>query len=221
MKKRELMIICGVVAVVLQITAICHAVPVFVDTVAADFDSLLGGLAYALDDEMISDFSGGNLLATIISQSFTDGAGSFLYLYQLKNTGTVDTEVITRFTASPYASAGNSISLGYLTANIPTAFTAGDQAPLYGDVDALSGPTVGFNFSVGNPFYGIPDSYIVPGESSLVLYVQSNLGPGIIVGNIINGGVHTGEVYGPVPEPATICLLGIGGLLLRRRKSTV
>ena len=94
MKKRELMIICGVVAVVLQITAICHAVPVFVDTVAADFDSLLGGLAYALDDEMISDFSGGNLLATIISQSFTDGACSFLYLYQLNSTGSVDTEVI-------------------------------------------------------------------------------------------------------------------------------
>ena len=130
-----------------------------------------------------------------------------------------NSEVITRFTASPYASADTSISLGYLTANIPTAFTAGDQAPLYGDVDTAAGPTVGFNFPVGNPFFGMPDSYIAGGESSLVLYIQSSLAPGIVTGNVINGGVHSGDIIGPVPEPATICLLGLGSLaLIRRRK---
>jgi len=216
--KTKVMIICGMVAVILQMTAICHATPVYVGTAAADFDSLLDGSAYAVDDAMISDFSGGNLAAIVMSQAFTDGAGSYLYLYQLNNIGAANTDVITRFTASPYASADNSISLGYLTANIPTAFTAGDQSPLYGDVDALAGPTVGFNFPIGNPFYSIPDSYIAPGNSSFVLYIESSLAPGIVMGNVINGGVHTGEIIGPVPEPATVCLLGLGGLLLRRRK---
>ena len=64
---------------------------------------------------MVSDFSGGNLTATVTSQAFTSGADSFLYLYQLNNTGAANSEVITRFTASPYASADTSISLGYLT----------------------------------------------------------------------------------------------------------
>jgi hypothetical protein len=32
-------------------------------------------------------------------------------------------------------------------------------------------------------------------------------------------GMGFGPVHSPVPEPATICLFGLGGLLLRRRKS--
>ena len=211
-------IVLVVVILCVMVTAICHAVPVYVDAVATDFDSLLGGSAYAVDDAMISNFSGSLLSAEIVSQVFTDGVGSFLYLYQLHNTGAANaTEVITRFTASPYISADIGTSLGYLTANIPTAFTAGDQAPLYGDVDVL-GPTVGFNFPVGNPLYGIPDSYIAPSESSLVLYVQSSLGPGLVTGNIINGGVYSNAIYGPVPEPCSLVLLSLGGLMLRRRR---
>ena len=54
--KTKVMIICGMVAVILQMTAICHATPVYVGTAAADFDSLLDGSAYAVDDAMISDF---------------------------------------------------------------------------------------------------------------------------------------------------------------------
>ena len=210
--------VCALV-IILAANGVSQAVPVAIETSAADFDSLLGGSAYAVDDAMVSDFSGGNLAATVTSQAFTDGADSFLYLYQLNNTGAANSEVITRFTASPYASADTSISLGYLTANIPTAFTAGDQAPLYGDVDTAAGPTVGFNFPVGNPFFGMPDSYIAGGESSLVLYIQSSLAPGIVTGNVINGGVHSGDIIAPVPEPATMCLLGLGSLaLIRRRK---
>ena len=214
----------GVMTAVLAIGGIVQATPIYIGTAGADFNTLLGGLAAPAGSALPTNFSGGNLSAEVISQAFTDGLGNYLYLYQLKNTGVVGNDVITRFTASPYAQADNTISLGYLTANIPAAFLLGDQAPLYGDVDAAAGPTVGFNFPVGNPIYGIPDSYIAPTKMSKVLYVQSTLAPGLVTGNVINGGVHSGPIIGPVPEPATVTLLVMAGLGLlcyarRRRRS--
>jgi len=195
-----------------------QAAPIFVQTLGVDFTTLLGGAAVPIGTLLDTDFSGGNLSARVYSQAFSDGAGHYLYLYQVRNTGTAGSEVVTRFTASPYTQASSSTPLGYLTANIPAGFLAGDQNPLYGDVDADSGPTIGFNFPVGNPIYGMPDSYILPGKSSKVLYIQSNLPPGLTVGNVINGGVHSGDVVGPVPEPTLIALLGLGTIMLRKTK---
>lgn len=100
------------------------------------------------------------------------------------------------------------------------------KVPLYGDVNVAAHPTIGFSFPTPNPFLTIPDlSYIAPGEHSKVLYAQSDLPPGLVSGNVINGMVHNGQIVGPVPvpEPSTIVLLiaGLGGLgyaLQHRRK---
>jgi hypothetical protein len=65
---------------------------------------------------------------------------------------------------------------------------------------------------VGNPIYGVPDSFIGPGKSSMVLYVESRLAPGLVPGNIIDGQVRANQVIGPVPEPGTLVLLVTAGL---------
>ena len=215
--KHKNLTICVMIGV-LALSSAAQAVPVSVDMTPADFDNLLGGLSSAVVSPMVSSITSGNLSAEVTSQPFSDGTGNYLYLYQIRNTGGA---AITRFTGSPYMGADSGITLGYLTANIPDNFSAGDQAPLYGDVDADSGPTVGFNFPVGFPLYGIPDSYIGVGNSSFVMYVESALAPGVVTGNVIDGMVGSVSIYGPVPEPATIGLLALGSMAwLGRRKKT-
>ena len=225
MTRTNAMIIC-VLTTVLTISGIVQATPISVIMAAeTDFDVVGDGFS-AIGNAMITDFSANSLGATVVSQAFTNGIGDYLYLYQISNDGAAGDHIITRFTATPYNDAGDDIVLGYLTANIPntSTFSLGDQAPLYGDVDSDGdgdvGATVGFNFPVGIEFYSIPDSYIGPGKKSRVLYIKSSLPPGIVTGNIINGGVQSGDVVGPVPEPATLSLLALGGLtvLLRRRR---
>lgn len=209
----------SVLATLLVCAVAAEAAPIFVQTTGADFASL--GAVTPVGSALVSSFSGSHLTGQVTSQAFTDGAGSWLYLYQVKNTGAAGSDVITRFTTSPCTQADEEVLMGYLTANVPAGFTPGDQAPLYGDVNVEAGPTVGFNFPVGNPFFGIPNSYIAPGKSSRVLYIQSSLAPGLVMGNVINGGVHTAQVVGPVSEPATMGVLALGGLfaLVRRRRS--
>lgn len=210
--------IVSVLAAMLMCAA-AEGAPIFVQTPGADFATL--GAAISVGAPMVSDISGSHLTGNVISQAFTDGVGGWLYLYQVNNTGVAGSDVITRYTISPCTQADKDTMLGYLTANVPAAFSLGNQAPLYGDVNVEAGPTVGFNFPVGNPFFGMPNAYIAPGMSSKVLFIASDLAPGIITGNVINGGVHACDIIGPIPEPATMSLLTLGGLALIRRRTRV
>ncbi len=213
---------CAAAVIVLTWTA-AYATPVHRDVTGADLNDLLEATPTAVDSAMTTDFSEGNLSANVVSQAFTDDLGNYLYLFQINNTGTVanGNSVITRFTATSFPDADTTVPLGYLTANIPTAFTLGDQTPFSADVDLVSGPTIGFDFPTANPGYGIPLSVIDLGCSSSVLYVESGLPPGTIMGSIIDGLTVTGPVVGPVtPEPAALSLLALGGIgaVLRRRR---
>jgi hypothetical protein len=198
--------------VLLAIGGAVQAGPIYVATTGADFATLLGGPATPIGSPLVTNFSGGDLMANVTSQAFTDGLGNYLYLYQVYNYGAPGSDVVTRFTVSPFGQASASTPLGYLNANIPAAFVVGDQAPLYADVNATAGPTIGFDFPIGNPVYGVPDSFITPGDRSKVLYIKSRLAPGAATGNVIDGYGRTGQVIGPVPEPGTLVLLVTAGL---------
>jgi hypothetical protein len=154
-------------------------------------------------------------MGEVASQAFTDGAGNYAYLYQVRNTGSTGNNVIEVFTCSPFSGAFASTTLGYLTGSHPAGFTLGDQPSAGASVDAEAGPTISFGF----PAFLLGQA-IDPGETSSTLYVLSDGMPGMITGNIIDGTTGSGQVVGPVPEPATICLLGLGALsLLRKRRA--
>jgi len=188
-----------------------HADPVALSP--ADFTDLFPGAELPVGALTTTDMVAGNLKGQVISQAFTDGLGNYAYLYQLNNTGLVGNSVIEVLTLSPFISASAQTTLGYLTANAPTGFTLGDQTPVGASVDPVAGPTVSFGFP--NWLAEAVD----PGEMSSTLYVLSDGPPGTITGNIINGSIASGDVVGPVPEPTSIALLGLGfaALILARK----
>lgn len=206
----------AVVAVVIVsgMSAAALATPVPIAPVPEDFNNLLGGSASAIGSPMTTDMSIGNLHAEVISQAFTDGADNYMYLYQIRNTGTTGNSVVEVFTCSPFFGASGLTTLGYLTDNAPSGFTLGTQTPAGASVDTAAGLTVSFGF----PAWTIPSYAIDSPEDSAILYIMSDDVPGMITGNVINGVICSGDVVGPVPEPATMSLLALGGLALLRRR---
>jgi len=200
-------------------SAISLATPVAMPFTPVDFNSLLGGSLVADGGLVTSDMSTGSLYTTVVSQAFTDGDGNYAYLYQVKNTGSTSASIIEVFTTTPYFGASGATAAGYLNANAPTGFTLGSQAPVGASVDPASGPTISFGFP--SPWVVSAPSYAIdPNEDSVTLYVLSTGEPGTIIGNVIDGTIGSGPVVGPIPEPGTLALLGLGAgmLLLRRRR---
>jgi len=158
--------------------------------------------------------TGTQLRADVTHQAFLDTtSGDYFYLYQVKNAGSdASWHVIELLTITPFEGADGSTQVGYLTANEPPAFVNGTVIPSGSSVDTLAGPTISFNFP------GFVPNPIPVGQTSDVLYVRSTRSPTTIVGNIINGGIADGPVVGPVPEPATLSLMALGGLALWRRR---
>ena len=176
---------------------------------------LLGPNPQALDTLMETDMSNGNLVSEVHSRAYTDNSGQYAYLYQVYNTGTAGNAPIEMFTVWPFTGADDDTSIGYLIGDIPAEFSSGGQQSSRDSAyvkQLTTGPQISF-------YYLEPDSVDV-GEHSVVMYVMSALSPDEITGNVIDGSVGSGPVVGPIPEPATICLLGLGALgLLRKRRS--
>ena len=184
-------------------------VPIGIDVVG----NLVGGNPVSVTDLMVTDVSDSNMMADIYSRAYTGDNGLYAYLYQVDNTGSPGNSSVEMFTLWPFGGADDSTDLGYLRdlsgLEVGDFYDTGGYPPEdFGYVDVLSsGPEVSFYFTKR---FG---AEIPPGSHSEVLYVMSELSPDVIVGNVINGSVGTGPVVGPVPEPATLVNIALGGLI--------
>ncbi|MDD4888376.1 MAG: PEP-CTERM sorting domain-containing protein [Phycisphaerae bacterium] len=207
------------------IASLALASPARADLITLDpvagLDDLFGGSSpAAMDSVRVTPVTAATFQADVYSRVYTDGS-RYAYLYQIDNHA-VSSDPIELFTVSPFRGATGVTRMGYLTASVPDGFLAGvDQASESTgnvNVSTSAGPIVSFYFS---DRYGYS---IAPGEQSAVLYVMSDLPPDEAFGNLIDGSVGAGLVAAPVPEPATIGLLALGGAAslaasVRRRRS--
>jgi hypothetical protein len=142
-------------------------------------------------------------------------------LYQVVNTGTAGSSSVEEFSVASFFGADPcTVELGYLTdATPPSGFLGDGEIPwITAGVDPTTtgGPTFSFNYQ---QIFG---NSIAPGGNSAVMYIVDSAPVGEVTGNVIDGSVATGQVVGPVPEPATMVMLSLGALaMIRRRRKKI
>ena len=170
---------------------------------------LLGGEPTWWSSLTTTEMNTGNMHSRVYSQVCSLGDW-YVYLYQVDNTGVTGNSSVELFSLGEFTGSVADGQIGYLTdTGLPTGFFSGGRAPEdegYIDDSTLNGLEISF-------YYGkTAHRSIAPGQDSRVMFIVSNLAPGMVVGNVIDGIVATGPVVGPVPEPGTLVLLGGGGL---------
>jgi len=202
------------------VTGLCPAVPVMVPLVGKDFDALgAGGPATAV---VSAPFNYSDQFTGIVfSQAYElASSDSYLYLYQVENTGPTVLEVLG---VCPFYQVEEA---GYLTANQPVPFldTTTGLTP-YGP----SGPSMSYDVDLPKPvvsfnYPSVLGAHLPAGAHSVVLYLISPNPPISGDAYVIDGGALVVDAVVTVPEPTLTLLLGLGSLAVpswrRRRKSS-
>jgi hypothetical protein len=149
----------------------------------------------------------------VYSQAYTDGS-NYVYLYQLENFSQ-SAHPVEIFTLAPVFGATSNVQMGYLTGDVPSGFLSGGAVvPESTGSISTTGPILSFYYTTR------ADNELLPGECSAVMFVKSPYRPDQINGSVIDGNTSTNLVVGPVPEPATLALLAVGGVLTMLRRRT-
>ena len=157
-----------------------------------------GGTLYASRTETFT-FLGGTV--DVICEVYSYASGDYVYTYQVENNSSVGLSFFSVELLLDSAAAGPDWD-----------DTVGDVEPAYwGIVDSYESANASFASAITN------------GQSSSLLWFQSDyaptLGDGALFG--FDSGMpsySSGQIFTPMPEPATIALLGIGGFVSLMRK---
>ncbi len=166
----------------------------------------VGGLLYG--DPCTTTFDIGSGSATVDCEVYKYTSGEFIYTYQIFNQ---DSDIGLSFFSVAIPEGANAWSPGL------------DSDPISGYIDPVPGSwTV-----AGSPPQSVNCLFadtIDNTQSSALLWFVSGHEPGLSKGTLfgISSGIPyyaTGDLPAPIPEPATLVLLGIGALITLTRKA--
>jgi hypothetical protein len=196
------------VAIILAATGLAQATPGLISPFEEKDFSALGVTTPATSQMSSSYLYETEFSGTVTSQAFNRSGGGYLYLYQVQNDGASVLEV---FGVAPFFGLDEA---GLLTGNEPAGFLSGGVAPAGSTYDvALDKPLISHNYP------GYLGMYLDSGEHTSALYALSPYSPTTGEAYVIDGGVVIVDTFVAVPEPATLGLLLIGGLVLLRRRT--